>query len=128
MQLPRNFTQISIWRGRLYMLDINTPLNSLKTKWIQRLLNTTNALWKYLMLYRLNLLLNSNQDLAHIKKNKFSALIDTKICTIRIMKISLFSYLVLYFNNNNIPAPTSTEEFLDQPIFLKSTYQIRLQF
>ena len=110
------------------MLDINTPLTSLKTKWIQRLLNTTNALWKYLMLYRLNLLLNSNQDLARFKKNKFSALIDTKICTIRIMKISLFSYLVLYFSNNNIPAPTSTEEFLDQPIFFKSTYQIRLQF
>ena len=50
------------------MLDINTPLNSLKTKWIQRFLNPTNALWKYLMLYRLNLLLNSNQDLARFKR------------------------------------------------------------
>ena len=32
-------------------LDIDTQLNSLKTKWIQRLLNPTNAFWKDLKLY-----------------------------------------------------------------------------
>ena len=44
----------------LSILDIETQLNSLKIKWIQNLLNPTNALWKNLMLYQLNLLLNYN--------------------------------------------------------------------
>ena len=48
----------------LGILDIETQLNSLKIKWIQRLLNPTNALWKNLMLYQLNLILNYNQELA----------------------------------------------------------------
>ena len=46
---------IAIWRGGLSVLDINTPWNSLRRKWIlnvyQRLLSPTNALWKGLMLY-----------------------------------------------------------------------------
>ena len=33
-------------------------------KWIQSLLNPTNALWKDLMLHWLKLILNSDQDLA----------------------------------------------------------------
>ena len=48
----------------LGILDIETQLNSLKIKWIQRLLNPTNALWKNLMLYQFNLILNYNQELA----------------------------------------------------------------
>ena len=44
----------------LSILDIETQLNSLKIKWIQNLLNPTNALWKNLMLYQLNLILNYN--------------------------------------------------------------------
>ena len=49
--------------GALGVLDIKTQLNSLKIKWIQRLLNTTSALWENLMLYQLNLILNYNQGL-----------------------------------------------------------------
>ena len=64
MQPPIYLAQISIWMIRLGILDIETQLNSLKTKWIQRLLNPTNALWKNLMLYQLNLILNYNQELA----------------------------------------------------------------
>ena len=41
---PRHLAQPSI-------LDIDTQLNSPKIKWIQRLLNPTNALWKDLMQY-----------------------------------------------------------------------------
>ena len=50
------------------ILDIETQLRfnlkSLKIKWIQRLLNPTNALGKNLMPYQLNLILNYNQELA----------------------------------------------------------------
>ena len=35
----------------LDILDIDTQLNFLKIKWIQRFLTPTNALWKDLMLY-----------------------------------------------------------------------------
>ena len=55
---------LSIWKGGLGILDIDTQLNSIKIKWMQRLLNPTNALRKDLVLYLLNLILNSNQGLA----------------------------------------------------------------
>ena len=48
----------------LGILDTETQLDSLKIKWIQRLLNPTNALWKSLMMYQLNLIPNYNQELA----------------------------------------------------------------
>ena len=54
---PRHLAQLSIWTIGLDILDIETQLNSLKIKWIQKLLNPINALWKNLMLYQLNLIL-----------------------------------------------------------------------
>ena len=51
----------------LGILDIETQLNSPKIKWIQRLLNPTNGLWKNLMLYQLNLILTYNQELAFFR-------------------------------------------------------------
>ena len=48
---PSDLSQLSTLKGGQGILDINTQLNSLKTKWIQRFLNPTNALWKDLMLY-----------------------------------------------------------------------------
>ena len=62
---PKHLAQISIWMIGLGILDTETQLNSLKIKWIQRLLNPTNSLWKNPMLYQLNLILNYNQELAH---------------------------------------------------------------
>ena len=50
-------------------VDIDTQLNSLEFKWIQRLLKPTNALRKGPMMYRLNLKLNSNQGLALFREN-----------------------------------------------------------
>ena len=44
-------------------LDKGKHLNCIKIKWIQRLLNPTNVLWKDLMLYQLKLILNSDQGL-----------------------------------------------------------------
>ena len=37
MRPPRHQVQLSPWKGRIAILDIDTQLNSLKTKWIQRL-------------------------------------------------------------------------------------------
>ena len=67
---PRHLVQLPIWKGGLGILDIDTQLNFLKVKLIQRLLNSTSALWKNLILYRLNLNLNSNQGLALFRQNK----------------------------------------------------------
>ena len=47
MRPPRHLLQFSTWKGRLDILDIDTLLNSLKTKWIQRLLHPINAFWKF---------------------------------------------------------------------------------
>ena len=70
-------TIFSGWNGKKYDFpgtQLNSPfgaggpgffdtyieLNSLKIKWSQSLLNPTNALWKDLILYRLDSVLNSN--------------------------------------------------------------------
>ena len=47
----KHLFQLSTWKGGIGILDIDTQLNFLKTKWIQKLLNPTNAFWKDLMLY-----------------------------------------------------------------------------
>ena len=43
---------------------ISTQLNCIKTKWIQKLVNPTNALWGDLVLYLLKFILSSDQFLA----------------------------------------------------------------
>ena len=68
---PRNLAQLSIWINGLGILVIETQLNSLKIKWIQRLLNPTNALWKNVMVYhQLNLILNYNKGLALLRQKQ----------------------------------------------------------
>ena len=59
-------------RHSLDTLNIDTQLNSLKIKLIQKLLNRTNAHWKDLILYWLNieLILNSNQGLALFRQKQ----------------------------------------------------------
>ena len=56
-----HLAQLSIWRRLSFKLS---------KKWIQRLLNPTNGLCKDLMLYRLNLILNSNQWLALFRQKQ----------------------------------------------------------
>ena len=77
MRPPRHLVQLSILKGRPGILDIDTQLNFLKTKWfkcfikcILRLLNPTNALWRDLMLYWLNLILNPNQGLVPFRQTQ----------------------------------------------------------
>ena len=68
----------------------------MKREWIQSLPNPTNALWKNLMLHRLILILNSDQDLAlSWQKQILTGLLVKKIYKNRAMKISLFNYSVL---------------------------------
>ena len=67
----RNLAQLSIWINGLGILVIETQLNSLKIKWIQRLLNLTNALWKNVMVdHQLNLILNYNKGLALLRQKQ----------------------------------------------------------
>ena len=61
---PRHLAQLSSWKGGVGSLYIDNELHSSKIKWIQSLSNPTNALWKNLTLYQLNLILNSNHGLA----------------------------------------------------------------
>ena len=88
MHLP----QLSIWRSGLSILEIDTQLNSIKIKWIQRLLNPTNALWKDLILYQL---LNA---WLHFTNNKFPT--RASIEEILDQPIFLNSHTKLDFSSN----------------------------
>ena len=69
-QPPRHLAQLSITSGGIGILEIDTLVNSLKINWTQMLLNPTNALWIDLMLYQLNLILNSNQSLSLFRRKQ----------------------------------------------------------
>ena len=66
----RHLAQLTIWRGGLGILEIDTQLNSVNIKWIQRSLNPTNALWIDLMMYQLKLILNSDQRLVFFRQKQ----------------------------------------------------------
>ena len=51
VEIEKTIAQLSIWKCGLGILNIDTQLNSLELKWIERLLNDTNALWKALILH-----------------------------------------------------------------------------
>ena len=96
-QAPRSNLKLTkiIWRSEVDIINIDTHLKSLKRKWIQRLLNSTNPLWNDLMLYGLNLILNSNQNLALFKLKQVLRSNRNKNLQKRIMKMFLFNYLML---------------------------------
>ena len=116
---PRHLAQLSICKKHS---------NSLKIKWIQRLLNPTSMLsgkisieFNSEFLSRLNPFLDRNRTLV---------LTDTKICKNRTMKISLFNYLMLSHTapvTTSVP-PTSIEEILDQPTFLNPHTKLDFSF
>ena len=72
MRPPRQLVQLSTWKGGLGNLDIDTQLNSLKTKWIHRLSNPTNAFWNDFMLYWLNLIRRSSGSVSYKNLQKQS--------------------------------------------------------
>ena len=59
IRLPRHQAQLSIWNIGLGILGVDIQIKLLQ---IQSLINPTNALWKDLILHRLNLILNSNHS------------------------------------------------------------------
>ena len=62
---------LSISRCEQGVLVIGTKLNSVKIKWIQKLLNPTNAPWEIsCRMYQLNLILNSNQRLSFFREKQ----------------------------------------------------------
>ena len=116
----RHLVQLPIERGELGILDIDTQLNSLKIKCVQSLFHPTNALWKDLMLYRLNLILNTNLGLALFRQNQM--LHSTRHRKLQNHNNEDFFIQLpktwLNFTNNTFPTPTSIEEIFDQPLFL----------
>ena len=65
----RFFVQLSIQRSGVSILHMNTQLNPLKIlENPERLINDPNALWKDLVPYQLNLILNSSQGVASFKQ------------------------------------------------------------
>ena len=72
-------------------------LNYIEIKCIQMLINPTNALEKDFMLYRLKLILNSDQDLILLRQKRIlTGLIVTTTTYKHItMKISLFNYSMI---------------------------------
>ena len=116
---PRHLIQLPIWKGGLGILEIDTQLNSLKIKWSQRLLHPATALWKDLILYRLNLILNSNQGLASFRQNQILRSIRHKNLQNYNNEDFFLQHLKawLFFTKNNFPSPRSIEEILGQPCF-----------
>ena len=87
-------------------------------------MNNPDALWKDLLLYRLNLMLHSNQALAFFRRTQILS---------RHKKLHkqnnefFFKHLInawLHFTNNRFPLP---KEILNQPIFSKNS-QTKLKF
>ena len=72
------------------------------------------------MLYRLNLILNSNYGLALFRQNQILRPITHR----NLHKYNNEDFFIqllnawLHFTNNDFPTPTSIEEILDQPLFL----------
>ena len=97
MQPPRHLTQLSIWKGGLGILGIDTQLKYMEIKKILRSLGPTIALWKYIVLYRLKLILNSDQGLALFRQKQILAglLLLTKIYKNRTMKFFLLNHSML---------------------------------
>ena len=92
---------------------------ALKITWVQRLPNPTNAPWKNLILYQLDLELNPNQGLALFRKTQMLRPIRHKNLQKQNNEdffIQLFNTW-LHFTNNKFPTSKHTEEILDQPIF-----------
>ena len=103
---------------------IETQLNSLNIKWIQKLLNPTNVLRTNFMLYhQLNLILNYNEGLALFIGKNILRSTRHKHLQKQTMKISLFNYTMLgYILPIAIPLPLR-KEILGQSHIFESTVQ-----
>ena len=104
----RRLIQLSISTSGLRLLDIETQLNSLKIKWIQRLLNPNNALWKNLMLYLFNVILNYKQGLAFFRQKQVLRFNSHKYLQ-KQNNEDFFIRLInawLHFTNSSFPDPT----------------------
>ena len=101
-------------------LDKGKHLNCIKIKWIQRLLNPTNVLWKDLMLYQLKLILNSDQGLVLFRQKQI--LRCTSHNNLQKQNNEDFFIQLLYawlhLTNNKFTASCLYKRFLTKPVFL----------
>ena len=100
-------TQLAQSYGGLGILDIDTQLNCINKKWIQWLLNSTNVLWKDLMLYWLELILNFHQGLALFRQKQIHRSTSHKNLPKQNHE-SFFIHLLYawkYLTTNSVPAP-----------------------
>ena len=114
----KHLAQLPIWKGERGILDIHTQLNYLKITWIQKLFNPTNAPRKDLILYQLNIILNSTQDLPIFRQNWCLGLLDIKTYNKKTMK-DFFIYLLnsrLHFIKNTFSTSTQKEKKIDQQV------------
>ena len=82
-ETPSSALNLEMWNMNFlhrYSIKLSRALIDLN------IIKPMNAFWKDLMLYQLNLKLNSRQGLAKNKKGTLAQL-DAKICKIKIMKI-----------------------------------------
>ena len=74
-----------------------------------KIINSSNALWKDLMLYKLNLILNSYQDLVLLKQKQIIGSVKIHYSIFKIAKPNNEAFLILLINallhltNNNSP-------------------------
>ena len=97
IQPPGHWDQL--WARYFTVLDRHT-IKLIKIKWIQRLLNPTNAPWKDLMWHWLKLIRKSDQDLALFwQKQILTGLLVTNIYKNRIIQL-LYS-ITLYLDTSH---------------------------
>ena len=112
---PRCLVQLSISASGLGILDIETQLNSLKIKWIQRLLNSNNSLWKNLILYQFNLILNYNKGLALFRQKQILRFKHLQKQNNEDSFIQLLNAL-LHFTNRGVGSRWAKGDLLPQPL------------
>ena len=103
----------------LHLEGFNIQLNSLKNKWILRLLNLTHAFWKDLMLYWLKLILNSNKGLVLFRQTQILKSTRHKNLQKQNKRIFLYSCLILGYISPAITFLSSriSKKFLNRPSF-----------
>ena len=82
-------------------------------------MNDPNALWKDLVPYQLNLMLNSNQGLVSFRQTLTLSRQKNWINNWNFLDIWLMLGLVAFYENNKFPL----KEMINQPIFWTSNIQ-----
>ena len=116
VQLPRQWAQLSIWKGRLgiFLFETDAQLNYIKTKRGFKVYQISPMLSGKISLYWLKLILNSDQHLALSWQERFTSHKNLQKQNNEDF-ISQLLYAWLHLTNINIPPPYLYKEFLSNP-------------